>query len=96
MKIRIAYHSSIQFKLSAGKFTSSGLSPQRCWPEIRQIIIDEILEERVEPRRHRRNHRGVKRKMSNYEIANRKRDRTWRDDPAKLIAIIRSSSRKGT
>jgi hypothetical protein len=38
--------------------------PRRRWTEIRQAIIDEILEERVEPRRHRQNHRGVKRKMS--------------------------------
>jgi hypothetical protein len=52
------------------------------------------LEERVEPRRHRRNHRGVKRKMSNYEIANRKMDRKWRDDPAKLISIVRPTSKR--
>ncbi|MBZ0187172.1 MAG: hypothetical protein K8F91_13070, partial [Candidatus Obscuribacterales bacterium] len=58
------------------------------------IIINEILEERVEPRYHRRNHRGVKGKMSNYEIANRKLDRTWCDDPTKGIAIIRPKSRK--
>ena len=68
--------------------------PQRRWPEIRQIIINEILEESVELRRYRRNHRGVKRKMSNYEIANRKLDRAWCDEPTKRIAIIRPKSRK--
>ena len=29
-------------------------------------MLDEILQERLEPRRHRRNRRCVKRKMSNF------------------------------
>jgi hypothetical protein len=58
------------------------------------VIIAEILEERVEPRRHRRNHRGVKRKMSNYPLANRALDRQWRAAPADIISIVRQSSKK--
>jgi hypothetical protein len=30
--------------------------------------------------------------MSNYPIADRSVDRAWRDDPAKLIGIIRPSA----
>jgi len=32
------------------------------------VVLNEILEERVVSSRGRRNHRGVKRKMSNYPI----------------------------
>jgi hypothetical protein len=31
-------------------------------------VLDEILQERLAPRRHRRNMRGVKRKMSNFPL----------------------------
>ena len=34
-------------------------------------MLDEILEERVAPRGHRRNLRGVKRKMSNFPLRRR-------------------------
>ncbi len=33
-----------------------------------KAVLDEILEDRVVSSRGRRNHRGVKRKMSNYPI----------------------------
>ena len=38
-----------------------------------ELVLDEILEERVISSRGRRNHRGVKRKMSNYPIRLRSR-----------------------
>jgi hypothetical protein len=34
-------------------------------------VLDEILQERVTPRGHRRNQRGVKRKMSNFPLRRR-------------------------
>ena len=34
-------------------------------------MLDEILQERLPERRHRRNKRGVKRKMSNFPIRRR-------------------------
>ena len=34
-------------------------------------VLDEILQERVASRRHRRNPRGVKRKMSNFPLRRR-------------------------
>jgi len=34
-------------------------------------VLEEILQERVEPRRHRRNRRCVKRKMSNFPLKRR-------------------------
>ncbi len=35
---------------------------------LRQRVLQEILDERVVSSRHRRNPRGVKRKMSNYPL----------------------------
>lgn len=34
-------------------------------------MLDEILQERIAPRRNRRNKRGVKRKMSNFPLRRR-------------------------
>jgi hypothetical protein len=34
-------------------------------------VLNEILQERVAPRGHRRNRRGVKRKMSNFPLRRR-------------------------
>lgn len=41
-------------------------------------ILDEILEQRVVSSRNRSNPRGVKRKMSNYQLSPRKRQKTRR------------------
>ena len=52
-------------------------------------MLIEILDERLPPRRHRRNKRGVKRKMSNYHIR-RKADRPGTPiDVQKTIRIIK-------
>ena len=51
--------------------------------------MDEILQEQLEPRRNRRNFRGVKRKMSNYNLRPRKRQRTHRIDISKRIRIVK-------
>ena len=37
--------------------------------------------------------RGVKRKMSNYAVADRRLDKVLRDDPGKLIGIVRPKLR---
>lgn len=52
-------------------------------------MLDEILQERVSSSRHRVNFRGVKRKMSNYNLRPRKRQRTRRLDVSKRIKIIK-------
>jgi len=40
------------------------------WP-FHDSVFDEILQERVAPRGHRRNRRGIKRKMSNFPLGRR-------------------------
>ena len=37
-----------------------------------EAILDEILEEKVPPRKYRKNHRGIKRKMSKFPIKKRR------------------------
>jgi hypothetical protein len=54
-----------------------------------EVILDEILEERVSSGRNRINPRGVKRKMSNYNLRPRKRQPTRRFDVAKRIRIVK-------
>jgi hypothetical protein len=55
-------------------------------------VLDEILQERVPPRKHRRNKRGVKRKMSNFPVR-RKADRPSPPiDIAKAIRILAPDS----
>ena len=54
-----------------------------------EAILQEILEERVVSSRSRINFRGVKRKMSNYNLRPRKRQPTRRIDVAKRIRIIK-------
>lgn len=56
---------------------------------LHETILDEILEERVVSSRNRINPRGVKRKMSNYNLRPRKRQRTRRLDFVKRIRIVK-------
>lgn len=65
------------------------LFPPRQRRVFHETIIDEILEERVVSSRNRINPRGVKRKMSNYNLRPRKRQRTRRLDFAKRIRIVK-------
>ncbi|MCZ2076710.1 MAG: hypothetical protein LC130_17155, partial [Bryobacterales bacterium] len=48
-----------------------------------------LLEERVVSSRNRINFRGVKRKMSNYNLRPRKRQRTRRIDVSQRIRIVK-------
>jgi hypothetical protein len=65
------------------------LFPPRQKKALHEAILDEILEERVVSSRNRLNARGVKRKMSNYPLRPRKRQRTRRIDFAKRIRIVK-------
>lgn len=54
-----------------------------------EAILEEILQERAVSSRNRINFRGVKRKMSNYNLRPRKRQRTHRIDVSKRIRIVK-------
>jgi hypothetical protein len=54
------------------------------------MILDEILEQRVVSSRNRINPRGVKRKMSNYNLRPRQRQPTRRLNVAQRITILKS------
>jgi hypothetical protein len=56
---------------------------------LHEAILDEILDEHVVSSRTRINPRGVKRKMSNYNLRPRKRQRTRRLNVAKRITIVK-------
>ena len=56
-----------------------------------EAILDEILDERVVSSRNRVNPRGVKRKMSNYPLRPRKRQRTRRVDFSGRVRIIKGT-----
>ena len=51
-------------------------------------ILQEILQERVSSSRHRINPRGVKRKMSNYNLGPRQRGPTRRIDFGARVRLI--------
>ena len=65
------------------------LFPPRQRKALHEAILNEILQERVVSSRNRTNFRGVKRKMSNYNLRPRKRQRTRRLDVAMRIKIIK-------
>jgi len=53
------------------------------------MILDEILEQRVVSSRNRINPRGVKRKMSNYNLRPRKRQRTRYLNVEERIRVVK-------
>ena len=65
------------------------LFPPQQKKAMHEAILDEILQERVVSSRIRINPRGVKRKMSNYKLRPRKRQRTRRLDVSKRIRILK-------
>jgi hypothetical protein len=65
------------------------LFPPQQKKALHEAILDEIFEERVTSSGNRINPRGVKRKMSNYNLRPRKRQRTRRLDFAKRIRIVK-------
>ncbi len=59
---------------------------RKAWHE---AILDEILQERVTSSRNRVNPRGVKRKMSTYNLRPRKRQPTRSVDISKRIQLVK-------
>ena len=56
---------------SVESFRFSRPFPPQHRPAFHDTVLNEILQERVAPRGHRRNQRGVKRKMSNFPLRRR-------------------------
>jgi hypothetical protein len=54
--------------LSAANSPPSALFPPRDRTKFHEAVLNEIRDELVASRRHRRNPRGVKRKMSNFPL----------------------------
>ncbi len=65
------------------------LFPPRQRKALHEMILREILQERVSSSRNRINPRGVKRKMSNYNLRPRHRGRTRRIDFGKRVRLIK-------
>lgn len=65
------------------------LFPPRARKIFHEVILEEILEERVVSSRTRINPRGVKRKMSNYNLRPRERQPTRRLDISGRIRIVK-------
>ena len=65
------------------------LFPPQQKKALHETILDEILEERVVSSRNRIDPRGVKRKMSNYNLRPRKRQRTRHLNVAERIRIVK-------
>jgi len=71
-----------------GAWPATPLFAPRQRKVLHEAILDEILEERVVSSRNRINFRGVKRKMSNYNLRPPKRQRTRQIDVSKRIRIV--------
>lgn len=65
------------------------LFPPRQKKVFHDAVLEEILQERVTSSRTRVNPRGVKRKMSNYNLRPRKRQPTRRIDISKRLRIVK-------
>lgn len=65
------------------------LFPPRNRKDFHDAVLDEILDERVSSSRNRINFRGVKRKMSNYNLRPRARQPTRRIEFEKRIQFIK-------
>ena len=65
---------SMPFESCAASSPPSAAFPPQKRPALHRAILEEILQERLPPPTHRRNKRGVKRKMSSYSVR-RKADR---------------------
>jgi hypothetical protein len=65
------------------------LSPPRQRKAFHETILQEILQERVSSSRNRINPRGVKRKMSNYNLRPRGREHTRRIDFVKRVRLVK-------
>jgi hypothetical protein len=71
------------------KLLSFAAVPPRQRRAFHEAVLDEILEERVDPRRGRRNPRGVKRKMSNFPLRRRNRKRLPPTEVEQAVGILK-------
>ena len=79
----------MRYALSNGVSRATSLFPPRKKKIYHERILDEILEQRVVSSRNRINPRGVKRKMSNYNLRPRKRQPTRRLNITLRITVLR-------
>ena len=89
MKTRIGFRSSTPCTWSSGEWPVTLLFPPQQRKALHEATLDEILEERVVSSRNRINPRGVKRKMSNYPLRPRGRQRTRRIDFSKRVRLVK-------
>jgi hypothetical protein len=75
--------------LSGGGSPAPSLFPPQDGKAFHEAVLDEILDERVSSSRNRINFRGVKRKMSNYNLRPRKRQPTRRINFVQRIEVIK-------
>ena len=89
MKNLTGSRSCIPSAWSNGAWPALPLFPLRQRKNLHEAILQEILQERVVSSRNRVNFRGVERKMSNYYLRPRKRQRARRLDVSKGIRIVK-------
>jgi len=89
IKIPIGSRLSTQSTLSNGACPATSLFPPRQRKTLHETILQEILQERVSSSRNRINPRGVKRKMSNYNLRPRRKGRTRRIDFVKKVKLVK-------
>ena len=89
MRIPTGSPSYIPCAWSNDAWPATPLFPPRQRKALHDAILREILQERVVSSRNRINFRGVKRKMSNYNLRPRKRQRTRRVDVSERIRIVK-------
>ena len=89
MKILTDYLSPMPCAWSVASCRSLRRFPPRAKPALHRAVLDEILEERVASSRGRQVPRGVKRKMSGYQLRPRTPQPTTRIDFTAAIRIIK-------
>ena len=88
-KIQTGSPSCMRCGWSKGGWLAASLFPPQQRKPLHELILQEILQERVVSSRGRINFRGVKRKMSNYNLRPRKRQRTRHLHISKRIRIVK-------
>jgi len=89
MKTPTGCPSCTQSALSSGASPERSLFPPQDRKAFHDMVLDEILDERVSSSRSRVNFRGVKRKMSNYNLRPRARQPTRRIEIDKCIEVVK-------
>ena len=92
--IRIGFPSCTRSVSFVENFQFSLPFPPADRPAFHEAVLDEILQGRVEPRRHRRNRRCVKRKMSNFPLKRRTDKQLRPINMNKAIKVLKKAVRK--